>query len=275
MNPAQRAKRLQAHQLRCQGLTYRQIGERMNCAHSTAASYVRAFDRDRDDILASLAADLLVHAVSGVQTSDAELHARHISAARELRLLLNSIDQVADRRQRRERRVAQEEEADVLKQVQAMEELYMMMDKHDIDDLTPHLDALDAPSAPNPTDTPTNGPAQPAPTANTPEQPDPKPEPRPSGSEHNRTKSNKAEQESSASPANHAKPRRKSDKPRRKRKKSQPAPQPAKHISHSYPQIPPPNPRFRDDDIPNPPFDVRNLRPADPNHPLVRKLAGL
>ena len=37
MNLAQRAKRLQAHSLRCQVLTCRLIGERMNCTHSTAA----------------------------------------------------------------------------------------------------------------------------------------------------------------------------------------------------------------------------------------------
>ena len=115
MNPAQRAKRLQAHNLRCQGLTYRQIGQRMSCAHSTAAGYVRDFEAHRAEIIESLAADLLVHSVAALQDPDTDLHAQHINAARELRLLVNSLDQVADRRQRRDRRIIMEQEADSIK----------------------------------------------------------------------------------------------------------------------------------------------------------------
>ena len=139
MNPAKRAKRLQAHSLRCQGLTYRQIGERMRCAHSTAARYVRDFEANRAEIMESLAADLLVHSVANLQTPDPDLHAQHINAARELRLLVNSLDQVEDRRQKRQRRVAMEEEADALKNIQALEDLVVTMHENGIDDMTPYL----------------------------------------------------------------------------------------------------------------------------------------
>ena len=139
MNPAQRAKRLQAHSLRCQGLTYRQIGERMRCAHSTAAKYVRDFEANRAEIIESLAADLLVHSVANLQHPDPDLHHQHINAARELRLLVNSLDQVEDRRQKRARRVAMEEEADALKNIQALEDLVVTMHENGIDDMTPYL----------------------------------------------------------------------------------------------------------------------------------------
>ena len=139
MNPAQRAKRLQAHSLRCQGLTYRQIGERMRCAHSTAAHYVRDFEANRSEIIESLAADLLVHSVANLQDPDPDLHQQHINAARELRLLVNSLDQVADRRQKRDRRIVMEQEADTIKYIEALDQLTATMRESGIDDLTPYL----------------------------------------------------------------------------------------------------------------------------------------
>ena len=66
----------------------------MNPAHSTAAGYVRDFETYRAEIAESLAADLLVHTVAALQHPDPDLHAQHINAARELRLLVNSLDQV-------------------------------------------------------------------------------------------------------------------------------------------------------------------------------------
>ncbi|MDE2895756.1 MAG: hypothetical protein OXN87_10200, partial [Chloroflexota bacterium] len=111
----------------------------MNCAHSTAAQYVRDFETNRPEITESLAADLLVHSVAALQDPDPDLHQQQITAARELRLLVNSLDQVADRRQKRQRRVAMEEEADALKNLEALEELYMAMHENGIDDLTPYL----------------------------------------------------------------------------------------------------------------------------------------
>ena len=237
MNPAKRAKRLQAHSLRCQGLTYRQIGERMRCAHSTAARYVRDFESHRSEIIESLAADLLVHSVANLQTPDPDLHAQHINAARELRLLVNSLDQVEDRRQKRARRVAMEEEADALKNIQALEDLVVTMHENGIDDMTPYLIDHGAFRTPNlqqplPQTSPsgagartlsqtspsgggapkgrrgptaTTSKATPSPT--TPVQPPPKPDHQPTKSAQNRPKSNKTDKDPPQSPAKHAKSR--------------------------------------------------------------------
>ncbi|MYD53817.1 MAG: hypothetical protein F4W96_05870 [Chloroflexi bacterium] len=168
MNPAQRAKRLQAHSLRCQGLTYRQIGERMRCAHSTAARYVRDFEANRAEIIESLAADLLVHSVANLQTPDPDLHAQHINAARELRLLVNSLDQVEDRRQKRARRIVMEQEADTIKYIEALDQLTATMRESGIDDLTPYLTDPEAFRAPHfqqplPQPSPSGGGARPHP----------------------------------------------------------------------------------------------------------------
>ena len=226
MNPAKRAKRLQAHSLRCQGLTYRQIGERMRCAHSTAAKYVRDFEANRSEIIESLAADLLVHSVANLQTPDPDLHAQHINAARELRLLVNSLDQVEDRRQKRARRVAMEEEADALKNIQALEDLVVTMHENGIDDMTPYLTdhgALRTPhlQQPLPQTSPSGGGARTlsqtspsgggapkgrrgptattdtrhAPSPTTPVQPPPNPDHQPTKSAQNRPKSNNTDQD--------------------------------------------------------------------------------
>ena len=140
MNPAKRAKRLQAHSLRCQGLTYRQIGERMRCAHSTAARYVRDFEANRAEIIESLAADLLVHSVANLQNPDPDLHASaHQRGAR------TPPPRQLPRSGRRpppeasQRRVAMEEEADALKNIQALEDLVVTMHENGIDDMTPYL----------------------------------------------------------------------------------------------------------------------------------------
>ena len=233
MNTAQRAKRLQAHSLRCQGLTYRQIGERMRCAHSTAAKYVRDFEASRAEIIESLAADLLVHSVANLQHPDPDLHAQHINAARELRLLVNSLDQVEDRRQKRARRIAMEEEADALKNLEALEELYMAMHESGIDDLTPYLtdpEAFRTPHFEQPLPetrvqtSPTGGGAplggwgltatteNSAPTPTTPVQPDPKPDHQPTKPAQNRPKSNKSERKSRNRPPVQAPPRPKRKK---------------------------------------------------------------
>ena len=158
MNPAQRAKRLQAHNLRCQGLTYRQIGQRMNCAHSTAAGYVRDFETHRAEIIESLAADLLVHSVAALQHPDPDLHAQHINAARELRLLVNSLDQVEDRRQKRDRRIAMEQEADALKTIEATGELLEIMRETGIHDLTPYIESATKTSPSDPPSDPLSDP---------------------------------------------------------------------------------------------------------------------
>ena len=143
MNLVQRPKLIQAHDLRSRGLTYRQIGKQMGCAHSTAAHYVHEFEQHRAEIIESLAADLLVHTVSAIQTAEPDLHAQHINSARELRLLLNSLDQIEDRRQRRERRIYEDDVHDTEQHFRDIEEIARVMietgqwqiTQQDVDDL--------------------------------------------------------------------------------------------------------------------------------------------
>ena len=93
-NPARRAKLLQAHQLRQQGLTLRQIAQRMDCAHSTVAGYLNDFELFRNDLLHELAADQLVsHVIQLADIAD-EHHDKRLAAVRELRLLLGSVAQI-------------------------------------------------------------------------------------------------------------------------------------------------------------------------------------
>ena len=70
MNPRRRARLLQAHNLRCQGLTLRQIADQMGCAHSTVSQYLRDFHTHQDAIIETLAADHLVHSLSQLDPSD-------------------------------------------------------------------------------------------------------------------------------------------------------------------------------------------------------------
>ena len=90
-NPARRARLLQAHELRCQGLTLRQIAQRMDCAHSTVAGYLRDFELFRADLIHELAADQIVSHLLRLQELDSEQHDRRLATVRELRLLLSAI----------------------------------------------------------------------------------------------------------------------------------------------------------------------------------------
>ena len=285
MNPAQRAKRLQAHSLRCQGLTYRQIGERMHCAHSTAAKYVRDFESHRSEIIESLAADLLVHSVANLQHPDPDLHQQHINAARELRLLVISLDQVADRRQKRARRIVMEQEADTIKYIEALDQLTATMREAGVYDLTPILNHSDS-SASEPSTTHTalspraaeqdaahiplspraaggdaegrgGSPAFPTPTSvapspTTPVQLPPIPAHQPTKSAQNRPKSNKSERTPAKRPPVQAPPRPKRKKP----------PPNSRTQQRSQPQFPIP------DSLP----PANNRRELPPDDPLVRRL---
>ena len=93
-NPARRARLLQAHDLRCQGLTLRQIAQRMDCAHSTVAGYLRDFELFRADLIHELAADQIVSHLLRLQELDAEQHDRRLATVRELRLLLSAIPEI-------------------------------------------------------------------------------------------------------------------------------------------------------------------------------------
>ncbi len=123
MNPRRRARLLQAHDLRCQGLTLRQIADQMDCAHSTVSQYLRDFHTHQDAIIETLAADHLVHSLSRLDPSDSDLHDRHISAARELRLLIDTLDRIADRQQRRTRRISESKELDDMKFLNQLDKL--------------------------------------------------------------------------------------------------------------------------------------------------------
>ena len=90
-DPAQRAKLLQAYLLRQQGLTLRQIAARMECAHSTVASYLKEFEFFRADLIHELAADQVVSHLIGLADVDDEHHDRRLAAVRELRLLLTAL----------------------------------------------------------------------------------------------------------------------------------------------------------------------------------------
>ena len=93
-NPARRAKLLHAHQLRQQGLTLRQIAQRMDCAHSTVSGYLSDFELFRTDLIQELAADQIVsHVIQLADLAD-EHHDRRLAAVRELRLLLTAVPKI-------------------------------------------------------------------------------------------------------------------------------------------------------------------------------------
>ena len=90
-DPARRAKLLQAHQLRQQGLTMRQIAHEMDCAVSTVSGYLRDYELFRSDLIHELAADQIVsHLIQLAQPDDPQ-HEQRLADLRELRLLLTSL----------------------------------------------------------------------------------------------------------------------------------------------------------------------------------------
>ncbi len=103
-NAARRARILEANQHRQQGLTLRQIGKTMGCAHSTVAGYLRDFELFRLDLMAELAADQIV--TNAIQLADVESEHfdRRLAAVREYRLLLSALPEM-----RRDERVRAKE----------------------------------------------------------------------------------------------------------------------------------------------------------------------
>ena len=106
-NPAQRAQIFQAHLLRQQGLTYRQIAQRMDRAVSTVHSYLYAFEQFRTDLIAELAADQLAGHLIQLADLDDPHHGQRLTDIRELRLLLGSLPAI--------RRDEDERTADILR----------------------------------------------------------------------------------------------------------------------------------------------------------------
>ncbi len=121
LSPARRDKLLRAHQLRCQGLTLRQIAEQMNCSPATVLRYLREFQQYRSQIIESLASDQLLDLLQQLGDTDDSAHERRIHAARELRLLLDALDRIVDRRQQRDRRIEEQHAADSLRTLDALE----------------------------------------------------------------------------------------------------------------------------------------------------------
>ena len=91
---------LQAGRLRAQGLSLRQIGEKMDCSHSTAARLLADFERHRFQLLQVVAVDQLLDSILEIvaPTDDEQpVPVRdRLHAARELRLLLNVLPHFAD-----------------------------------------------------------------------------------------------------------------------------------------------------------------------------------
>ncbi len=267
MTPRRRANAIQAHSLHCQGLTYRQIGERMNRSVSTVAAYIKDFHAHRDEITASLAADQLVHSLAGINTPDPDLHQQHINTARELRLQVDTLDKVTERRQRRDRRIQEEQIKDFTRESKAAEELAKTLIENDLwEDPTPlnHFAATgqllpdapippisDAPrparpgqrpgdagpSAPNSANTaaPLSPPTSPKKRTENPT----KPKSNSQKTKQTRTNPNKSEQAPATSPAKQAKStskRRKTKKQRRQKpEKPQLPPRPPKPTGPEYP----------------------------------------
>ena len=216
MSPVRRTKVLRAYELRCQGLTIRQIAAEMDCAPSTVLKYLRDFDAHRSEIIESLAAEQLVRSLQQLDSADGERHDRQIAATREFRLLLESLDRTADRRQRRERRVRENEVHDLEREHQQIYEIVETMLKYGYwdpeEDMSDFFEPVFGPRH-NP-DAPTD-----APQANPQPIPLPAPEQPPANraqsrrerkqqrakSAQTRTKSNKTEQDSNGSPAKHGK----------------------------------------------------------------------
>ena len=110
----------------------------MQRSASTIAGYIKDFHAHRDEITETLAADQLVHSLAGINNPDPDLHQQHIQAARELRLQVDTLDRLTDRRQRRDRRVFEEQSADSIRNLEAYEELAETLIKSGLwDDPTP------------------------------------------------------------------------------------------------------------------------------------------
>lgn len=93
-NPARRARILEAQQLRMQGLTMRQIAQRMHCSVSTVHAYLRDFELFRSDLIHELAADQIVDHLIHFADPDDPRHEQRRADLHELRLLLSALPQI-------------------------------------------------------------------------------------------------------------------------------------------------------------------------------------
>ncbi|MDE2745261.1 MAG: hypothetical protein OXI41_04640 [Chloroflexota bacterium] len=93
-NPARRARILEAQQLRMQGLTMRQIAQRMQCSVSTVHADLRDFELFRSDLIQDLAADQIVTNLIHLGDHDDPHHDQRRADLHELRLLLTALPQI-------------------------------------------------------------------------------------------------------------------------------------------------------------------------------------
>lgn len=96
--PRRCRRMFEAHHLDCQGLSLRQIGARLGRAHSTVHAYLKDFQRHRDHVLRTVAADYLadqLHILTHPET-EPDQHRQAVVAARELRLLLLNLPAIGE-----------------------------------------------------------------------------------------------------------------------------------------------------------------------------------
>ena len=95
---------LEAHHLRCRGLTLQQIADQLGCARSTAAAYLRDFQLHRGHILYTVTGDRLLDQIYTLTQpqSDPQQHRQTIASARELRLLLAAMPSLREHEQQQQ-----------------------------------------------------------------------------------------------------------------------------------------------------------------------------
>ena len=91
---------LEAGRLRAKGLKLRQIAEQMGCSRGTAANYLQEYERHRFQLLQAVAVDQLLDSILQIVAPSGDQESipvkERLHAARELRLLLASLPQLAD-----------------------------------------------------------------------------------------------------------------------------------------------------------------------------------
>ena len=99
--PRRCRRMFEAHHLDCQGLSLRQIGARLGRAHSTVHAYLKDFQRHRDHVLRTVAADLLADQLHILTHPETETDQRRqaVSTTRELRLLLLNLPVIGEHKQ--------------------------------------------------------------------------------------------------------------------------------------------------------------------------------
>ena len=95
---------LEAHHLRCRGLTLQQIADQLGCARSTTAAYLRDFQLHRGHILHTVTGDRLLDQIYTLTQpqSDPQQHRQTIASARELRLLLAAMPSLREQEQQQQ-----------------------------------------------------------------------------------------------------------------------------------------------------------------------------